>query len=256
MAVIGVYSAKGGVGKTTIAVDLAWRSAMHGGHRTLLWDLDHQGGSAFLLGLQRRELLRASSIFQREGRPGALIEPTAWRNLSVLQADDSLRGLGVTLARIGNKRRLAQIVALLKGQYDRIVLDCPPMFSEVSDQILNAADLLIVPVPASPMAQRSFDMVLDEVRQHRIRNLSVLPVLSMYSAGRELHRDVRKGRAAGWPAIPLATEIEHAAQRRKPIGAIASESRADRALHRLWKGIEAKIDQRGLAGAGAGLPAG
>ena len=54
MAVIGVYSAKGGVGKTTIAVDLAWRSAVHGNRQTLLWDLDSQGGSAYLLGSQRR----------------------------------------------------------------------------------------------------------------------------------------------------------------------------------------------------------
>ena len=43
MAVIAVYSSKGGVGKTTLSVDLAWRSAMLGGHRTLLWDLDVQG---------------------------------------------------------------------------------------------------------------------------------------------------------------------------------------------------------------------
>jgi cellulose biosynthesis protein BcsQ len=67
MAVIAVYSSKGGVGKTTLAVDLAWRSAALGGHRTLLWDLDVQGGAGFLLGMDEVSRMRAASLFQREG---------------------------------------------------------------------------------------------------------------------------------------------------------------------------------------------
>ena len=50
MGIIAISSMKGGVGKTTLAADLAWRSAVLGGHRTLLWDLDPQGGAGFLLG--------------------------------------------------------------------------------------------------------------------------------------------------------------------------------------------------------------
>ena len=140
MAVIGVYSAKGGVGKTTIAVDLAWRSAVLSHHQTLLWDLDPQGASCFLLGCDQRRAPRAASVFQRDGRPHEMIEPTRYSRLSLFQADDSLRSLSVTLARIGHKRRLAQLTASMLNGFDRIFLDCPPVINEVSEQILCAAD--------------------------------------------------------------------------------------------------------------------
>ena len=58
MPVIAVYSVKGGVGKTTLAVDLAWRCAQIGGFPTLLWDLDQQGGAGFLLGSAPRRARR------------------------------------------------------------------------------------------------------------------------------------------------------------------------------------------------------
>jgi len=246
MAVIGIYSAKGGVGKTTLAVDFAWRSAVLGGHKTLVWDLDYQGGAAFLLGSQRREIPKASSIFQRDGRPRALVEPTQFPNLSLLQADNSLRSLGVSLARIGNNRRLAQITAQLRGEFDRIVLDCPPIINEVSDQVFHAVDVLLVPVPASPLAQRTFDMVFDELRRHHIRNLPVLPILSMYNHARPLHRAARYGKAENWPVIPVSPAIERAAEMRAPVGSFDAGSRADRALQRLWNGVEAKLAQRAV----------
>ena len=68
MGIVAVYSAKGGVGKTTIAVDLAWRMA-DAGLGTVLWDIDPQGGSGFLLGMDQPVVPRAASLFQREGSP-------------------------------------------------------------------------------------------------------------------------------------------------------------------------------------------
>jgi cellulose biosynthesis protein BcsQ len=244
MAVIGVYSVKGGVGKTTLAVDMAWRSAMRSGHSTLLWDLDPQGGSGWLLGLPDRAGKRAASVFQREGRPRDLIAPTRWPRLSVLQSDESLRTLGTTLAQLGKRKRLANIAAALTADYPRIIVDCPPVLNAISDQIFAAADLLIVPLPPSPLSARALPMIRDEILKNHPRHPPILPVLSMYDARRRLHREVHTGFAAGWPVIPMSSAIEQTAVRRAPLGTFAAWTEVNDRLQRLWDGVEAKLAMR------------
>jgi cellulose biosynthesis protein BcsQ len=244
MAVIAIYSMKGGVGKTTLAVDLAWRFAALGGRNTLLWDLDPQGGAGFLLGQEPAPGARAAAIFQRDGKPRQLIEPTAYKRLSLLPADESLRLLPGQLARLGQRKRLAQMAALLKGDHERIVLDCPAGMNEVSDQVIAAADLLIVPLPPSPLSARALEMLRRELTRHHHRHPPLLPVLSLYNARRPLHRAVRQGPAASWPIVPHATQLEQVAFHRAPLGTFAPQSDAARSLQRLYSGIEAKLAER------------
>jgi chromosome partitioning protein len=241
MAVIAVYSSKGGVGKTTMAVDLAWRCAVQGGQRALLWDLDVQGGAGFLLGMPEEQRARAAGVFQREGRPEQLIRETGYAGLSLLSADASLRGLPMQLARLGQKRRLAQLTAALRRDFPRIVLDCPPMQNELSEQILAAADVLIVPLPASPLSARALDLLRRDLRQGIGRHPPILPVLSMYDARRKGHRAAREGGMAEFPVVPMASMIEQTAFRRAPIGAFAAACEPARALERLWRAVEVKL---------------
>ena len=241
MAVIAVYSVKGGVGKTTIAVDLAWRAAQVSGHRTLLWDLDPLGGSGFLLGQAERRVPRAASVFQRDGRPRDLIAPTAYPGLSLLQADPSLRSLALTFARLGQRRRLAALTAQLSAEYDRIVLDCPPVLNEVSEQVIGAADLLIVPLPPSPLSFRALDLVRAEIARQHGCHPPILPVLSMFDTRRQLHRAVRLGEAAGWPVVPASSDVERTALLNRPLGTIAPHCPASQALQGVWDEVEAKL---------------
>ncbi|KUR73183.1 chromosome partitioning protein ParA [Novosphingobium fuchskuhlense] len=244
MAVIGIYSVKGGVGKTTLAVDMAWRSAAVSGQRTLLWDLDPQGGAGWLLGLPDRVGNRAASAFLRDGRPTDLIVPTRYPGLDVLQADESMRGLSLTLARIGKRKRLARAASFLSSEYPRIVIDCPPVLNEISDQVFAAVDLLIVPLPPSPLSARALPMIREEILERQPRHPPILPVLSMYDARRKLHREVLSGFAAGWPVIPMASTIEQTAARRAPLATFAAWSEVNTRLQRLWDGIEAKLAMR------------
>lgn len=241
MAVIAVYSVKGGVGKTTIAADLAWRSAMVSGYNTLLWDLDAQAGAGYLLGVEEQPRLRAASIFQRDGKPAQLIVPTDYPFLYLLQADDSLRGLPLQLARLGQGRRLATMTSFLRSNFDRIMLDCPAGFNEVSEQVLAAADVLIVPLPASPLSARALDTIRRELSSGNRRHPPILPVLSMYDSRRKLHREVAATIAMDWPMVPQSSVIEQSAVRRAPAGSYSRGSNADRALARLWRAIEAKL---------------
>jgi chromosome partitioning protein len=194
VAVIAVYSVKGGVGKTTISANLAYCSAMVSCRRTLLWDLDAAGGAGFLYGVDPRPRHAAGGLFAKDADPSDLIRKSSFPKLDILPADESLRDLDSLLTRIGKKRRLAKIAEDLSRRYERIILDCPPVLNEVSAQVVRAADCIIVPIPPSPLSARAFDMVTEEIRRHAKDHPPILPVLSMIDGRRA---PCRAGRTPG-----------------------------------------------------------
>ena len=105
MKVVALFSAKGGVGKSSLAASLAHGAATRSGRRTLLWDLDPQGASGWLLGVEPKAGAKA-----RKGLAAAsladLIQPSAFANLDVLAADRSLRRLEADLAGEDSEKRL------------------------------------------------------------------------------------------------------------------------------------------------------
>lgn len=243
MAGIAIYSIKGGVGKTTLAVNLAWVSAMVSRRKTLLWDLDASSGSGFLLGVDARKKRSADSMFADGSDPAKLIRPTAYSGLDLLPADESIRDLDRLLDRIGKKKRVAKIAEALGKSYDRIIFDCPPVLNELSAQVIRAADLVIVPLPPSPLSARAFETVVEEVRAYGKGHPPILPVLSMLDLRRGLHKAAREANPA-WPAIPLASAVEQCAVERQPVGAFAPRSPAARAIAGLWTAIERKLASR------------
>ncbi len=245
MAVVAVYSIKGGVGKTTLAANMAWCAANISCRRTLLWDLDAAGGAGFLLGIDPKPKRTADSIFAREREPAKLIQHTAYPNLDLLPADDSLRALDSQLLAIGKRKRLAKLAGQLSRDYERIIIDCPPVLNEVSAQVMRAADLVIVPLPPSPLSARAFEIVVDEVRASSDGkpHPPILPVLSMLDMRRKLHCAARVANP-DWPAIPLSSAIEQCAVRRQPVGVFAPRSPSARGLQQLWTAIERKLASR------------
>lgn len=243
MASIAVYSVKGGVGKTTLAANLAWCAASISRRKTLLWDLDAANGSGFLLGVDPKRKHSADSMFGDGGDPVKLIQPTAYAGLDLLPADETIRKLDRQLDRIGKKKRLARLTAGLGKDYDRIIFDCPPVLNELSAQVIRAADLIIVPLPPSPLSARAFDVVVEEVRGSGKGHPPILPVLSMIDLRRSLHREAREANP-NWPVIPLASAVEQCAVERRPVGAFAPRSPAARAISQLWTAIERKLASR------------
>lgn len=240
MASIAVYSVKGGVGKTTFAVNLAWCAASISRRETLLWDLDASNGSGFLLGVDPKKKRSATSVFDLDRTPEKLIRKTGYSNLHLLPADESIRSLDRQFAGIGKKKRLAKIVAGLRKDYERVIFDCPPVLNEVSTQVMRAADLVIVPLPPSPLSTRAFEQVVEEVRGSGKSHPPILPVISMIDMRRNLHKEARAANPK-WPAVPLASAIEQCAVERKPVGDFAPRSPAARAFAQLWTAIERKL---------------
>lgn len=240
MASIAVYSVKGGVGKTTFAVNLAWCAANISRRETLIWDLDPANGSGFLLGVDPKKKRTAESVFDQARDPTKLIQNTDFAGLHLLPADESIRTLDRQLDRIGKKKRLAGLVEQLDRDFDRIIFDCPPVLNEVSAQVMRAADLVIVPLPPSPLSARAFETVVEEVRGAGKGHPPILPVMSMVDMRRTLHRQAREANPT-WPVVPLASAIEQCAVERKPVGAFAPRSPAARAFAQLWTAIERKL---------------
>lgn len=240
MKTVAVYSAKGGVGKSTLAVNLAWSAATLSSRRTLIWDLDAQGAATFILGEGKASKLPAHRIFAKDEDPDAIIRPTIYDRLDLLPADSSLRKLDRLFFDLGKKKRLAKLIEAVGKRYDRIILDCPPGLTETSEQILAAADLILAPVIPSPLSQRALDDVVAFVGRQSGRHAPILPIYSMVDRRRARHREAVEQRP-DWPVVPMASAVEQMATERAPVGAFAPRSPAADAFAQLWRGVEKRI---------------
>lgn len=241
-ATVAVYSLKGGVGKTTFAVNLAWASARVSRRRTLLWDLDPQAASTWLLTEGNGSGQEAQAVFSRSVDARSLCRPSRFEGIDVLGADTSLRGLDRMLFDIGKKKRLARLIDGLSSDYDRIILDCPPGLTETAEQVLQASDLVIVPVIPSPLSQRALGEVARFMVQKGGRHPPILPVFSMVDRRRSLHSRAMQEQP-DWPVIAMASAIEQMTVKRAPLGDFAPSSLAAVSYANLWTAIERRLQQ-------------
>lgn len=239
MATIAIYSSKGGVGKTTLAVNLAWASATLSSRRTLLWDLDAQGGASFILAPDRKKGDEARAVIERDLSPRKLIVPTGVKGLDLLPADASLRTLDLVFAEIDRKKRLLRIAEELDGHYDRILIDCPPGLGITAEQVMRSADLILLPVIPSTLSIRA----AEELGAHlggRKGAPPVLPVFNLVDRRRNAHRTALAS-APDRHALPMASAVEEMADRHAPVGVYAGRTPFSQALGALWRDVERRL---------------
>ena len=154
--VVATYSIKGGVGKTSAAVNLGALAAATG-LRTLIWDLDPQGAASFLFRVKPKVKGGRQALVRGRRDPPTCIKGTDVEGLDLLPADFSYRHLDIAArpAQAAARARSARVLDPLDGDYDLAILDCPPSISLVSESVFTAADLLLVPLVPSTLSVRT-----------------------------------------------------------------------------------------------------
>jgi chromosome partitioning protein len=246
--IIATYNIKGGVGKTAAAVNLAYLAARDG-YRVLLWDLDPQGAASYLFRIKPRVKGGGKALIRGSRSIDGAIKGTDFERLDLLPADFTYRNLDLMLG-AGKQpaRRLAALLGPLKSEYDAIFLDCPPSISLLSESVLHAADLLLVPLIPTTLSVRTLDQLTEFVGQFNGHKPTILAFFSMIDRRKRLHTQI----AADLPAkrsdfaaaaIPALSVIEQMSVHRAPVAAFAPRSQAGRQYEELWR--EAR-DRAGL----------
>ena len=191
MKVVATYSIKGGVGKTSAAVNLAALAAREG-LRTVLWDLDPQGAATFLFRVEPKVKGGGSKLIRGQARAARRDEghrrrgprPAARRLLlppprhPARQAQEAAGG------------RVTACSRQLEDAYDLAILDCAPSISLVSESVFTAADLLLVPLVPSTLAVRTLDQLRDFLAGVPEPAPEVLPFFSMVDRRKRLHKEL------------------------------------------------------------------
>lgn len=253
MEILGVYNIKGGVGKTTTAVNLAYLSAAQG-WRTVLWDLDPQGAATYILKRKPRIKGGVKSLVRGDTPATELIKPTDYPSLGLLPADFSYRQMD---RRFGRKkhpvRQLQKLMTPLHRKHACVILDCAPGMSLVSENVLHCVDALIVPLTPSPLSVRTLHQLIDFLDDRRWRNMEVLPFFSMIDTRKKLHKDTARRLRAEFPLIleteiPYGAAFEQVAVRRAPVEAFSPRSSAATVYRSLWEEIDRRLAKKCVVG--------
>ena len=243
---VALYNIKGGVGKTSAAVNLAWTAADEGA-RVLLWDLDPQGAASYLLRIRPKVRGGGAKLVRGKSDPTALLKGSDHARLDLLPADFSYRNMDLALdATKRPTEGLARVLAPLADDYDYVFLDCAPAISLASESVFAAADVLLVPLIPTPLSLRTYrrlsDFVAEEVAKPRPR---IFAFLSMVDGRKALHRDVAEQLADDdgvlASPIPAATDVERMGSQRRALAQFAPRGRAARAYGALWTELRGRL---------------
>ena len=228
--VIAVANQKGGVGKTTTAVNVAACLAALG-KRILLFDLDPQANATSGLGLEKTEGASSYRVLLGEGALPDKIQKTAFERLYIIPSEVDLCGADIELARMQNhleRVKLALQPVVASNQFDIILIDCPPSLGVLTLNAFAAANSLLVPLQCEYYALEGISMItrlLNQLRETGVNpRLELLGVVMTMFDGRtnlshQVVSEVRQhfGETVFPTVIPRTTRLAEAPSFGKPI---------------------------------------
>ncbi len=246
--IISVVNQKGGVGKTTTAVNLGAYLA-EAGKFVLVIDLDPQANASSGLGIDHSTLERG--IYEAvlgTARIREIVQPTAHETLRVAPATSSLAGLNIELVDMDRREfKLYDALLEVRNDYDYILIDCPPTLGLITLNGIVAADEILIPVQAEYYALEGLGQLLETVSlvKERLRpEIDILgAVLTMYDNRNKLSDDVMQELYKFFPnnifrsVIPRSVRLAEAPSFGRSIVAFDAASKGAKAYERLAREI-------------------
>jgi chromosome partitioning protein len=242
--VVAMANQKGGVGKSTTAINLAASLALQD-HRVLLIDLDPQGNASSGLGIERGGIeVSVYDVLLKESHLEDAVEPTSVRNLFVVPATIDLAGAEIELVSVlSRETRLKHAISSIGSDYEYVFIDCPPSLGLLTVNALTAADEVIIPIQCEYYALEGLSQLL---RNIQLVTSNLNPelkvggvVLTMYDGRTRLSKDVAEqvreyfGETAFRTLIPRSIRLSEAPSYGEPIEAFDPMSRGAIAYRQL-----------------------
>ncbi len=241
--VIAIANQKGGVGKTTTAVNIGTILAKKN-KKILLIDADPQGNATSGLGLEKELELSLYDVLINDVKINEIIQKTAIRNLMVCPANMNLAGAEVQLVtQMSREQRLKEKIDEIKDDYDFIFIDCPPSLGLITLNAFTASDSVFIPVQCEYFALEGLGQLLNTinlVKKHLNRTLEIEgAVLTMYDSRTNLSNQVVKevqryfGNKVYKTVIPRNIKLSEAPSYGMPITIYDPKSKGARAYEKL-----------------------
>jgi cellulose biosynthesis protein BcsQ len=247
MKVVALHNLKGGVGKSSAAVNLA-REAHRDGLPVLLWDLDAQGAATWILGGENGLSRKVGRLLSGKSPLGEQVQHTSWERFDLLPADMRLRELDRILDdKADGDKHLKRLIAPFGEEYALMILDCPPGLSTLAEQLIRAADRILVPTIPSPLSVQAFTRMLEHLDLKKRQRERLTPFFNLVDRRRTLHREWLDAppAAIGEPMqtwIPYASDVERMSLENRPLADLAPRGRATLAYRRLWQELKSDLE--------------
>jgi len=209
--IFAIANQKGGVGKTTTAINLCACIAERG-YQTLLVDVDPQANATVGLGAPRRSYPGLYELLSGTAQLEEAVVATRWPNLHLLPPGEGLAGATVELPQqAGSEWRLREVLAPARPAFDYLVLDCPPSLGPLTVNALVAADQVVIPVQSEYFALEGLASLLETlglIRTELNPRLKIAGlVLTMHDNRTNLGRDVEAEVRRHFPQLVFTTVI-------------------------------------------------
>lgn len=239
--VISLFNIKGGVGKTTTTVNLAYAAAK-AGYKTLLWDMDPQGAASFYLRVNNKVKGGFDGMLSGNHDIADHVKGSDYARLDILPADMSYRHMDRELEETGksSSKSLKKLLVPLFSDYDFVFVDCPPHLSEAVAGVIKLSDLLVIPSIPTVLSMRTVKQLRKFIVKDQQIGTPFRVLFSLVDSRRKMHKDIvayfleKKSTVVLPTSVPIMSDIEKMGLVRAPIGDFAPSHRASKLYERLF----------------------